>query len=474
MPATSRDVAVISDKILQQIRKGVNVQFPTADSVVLHKKDLQSIRSNAKYISPAEFERTKQLKLQQKQERNKKAQLRKQKMLELERKAKSAKPRLSALEQQKLRERQAVLDEADAKILKNHDKVKKMDSLVLYAKCAAIRDRQLVEKEALKAAAIAANQEMDELMEIDRLNAIEKMAARDKARVQSTRASAEIIVKQLHQNEKMRLIQKEQKILEGVEMVAKIQRQQKEEERKQAKRAQEGAQLLEEIKRSNQQISAMRAQEKERQRLEDEKIAKYLRDKDQREAAYEQELADIEAQKERKKEQISAKQGQAMEQAVALENIRIRRSQEKAEREWRAKQQVKALKKEETKRVLFEARERQRLEKELRLAQQATIERMEFEKNVNAFHAQQHEIERQQQEQHTKKQQYRDMLQHQMCETEKLRGAERMQTQDKKLEMQREAAQLAQIKKQKLAEMAKYGVPAKYMADLVRFKLDQN
>merc|ERR1711971_265175 len=114
---------------------------------------------------------------------------------------------------------------------------------------------------------------------------------------------------------------------------------------------------------------------------------------------------------------------------------------EKAEREWRQKQQEKAVKKEKTKGILFEARERQRLEKELRLAQQATIERMEFEKNVNAFHAQQHEIERQQQEHHAKKEQYREMLQHQMQETEKLRGAERETTQDKRIEIEREEAQ---------------------------------
>ena len=215
-------------------------------------------------------------------------------------------------------------------------------------------------------------------------------------------------------------------------MVEKIKRQQVEEDKKQQRKALEGAKLLEEIKRANQQIALSRAEEKERQRLEDEKIAKYLREKDEREAAFEKELAAIEAAKEMKKQQISAKQEMVMEQTVALENIRIRRSQEKAEREWRLKQKHEALKKEETKRVLFEARERQRLEKELRLAQQATIERMEFEKNVNAFHAQQHEIERQQEEQHTKKQQYREMLQHQMQQTLKLRGAERMHTKDTK------------------------------------------
>merc|ERR1719361_97130 len=270
------------------------------------------------------------------------------------------------------------------------------------------------------------------------------------------------------------MIEKELKQQEGVEMVLRIQRQQKEEERKQQLRAIEGAKLLEEIKRSNQQIQRAREQEKERLRLEDEKIAKYLRDKDQREAAFEAELAAVEAQKEKKKAQISEKQGQAMLQMVALENIRIRRSQEKAEREWRQKQHDKAVKREKTKATLFEARERQRLEKELRLAQQATIERMEFEKNVNAFHAQQHEIERQEQERHAKKQQYRQMLQRQMQQTEDLRAKCRETTQDKRAEIEREEAQLAQIKKQKLAEMHKYGVPEKYMADLVRFKIDQH
>jgi len=470
MKTTSKDVAVISSSILAQIRKGVDVQFPTADSVVLRQSDFASIRSNAKYVSPAELERAKERKLQEKLERNKKAQLRKSAMLELERKAKSAKPQLSELEQVRMAERESVLSSAAAKMLSNHDKVQKMDSLVLYAKCATIRDRQLTEKEALKVARKEADQQMDELMEIDRLNAIEKMAARDQERERQTKASAEVIVKQLRENETKRMIEKELKVLEGVEMVAKIRRQQQEEERKQALRQLEGSKLLEEIKRSNQQIANARAQEKERQRLEDEKIAEYLRDKDQREAAYEEEMAAIEAQKERKKEQISAKQEHVMEQTVALENVRIRRSQEKAEREWRRKQKEEALKKEETKRVLFEARERQRLEKELRLAQQATIERMEFEKNVNAFHAQQHEIERQQQEALHNKEQYRAMLQQQMEQTKLLQTANNIPSDDKRKEMQREAAQLEQVKKLKIAEMQKYGVPAKYMADLVRFK----
>jgi len=176
-----------------------------------------------------------------------------------------------------------------------------------------------------------------------------------------------------------------------------------------------------------------------------------------------------------KKEKISAKQGQIAEQEKELENIRIRRSQEKAEREWRNAQKAKAVKKAETKQELFEARERQRLEKELRLAEQAIVERAEFEKNVNAFHAQQHEIERQQIEQHANKEQYRAMLQKQMAETQKLRSSQRNVDTDgvSKRDLATERAQLLKVRDQKIEELKKYGVPDKYMADLKRFKVTQ-
>merc|ERR1712129_341438 len=95
------------------------------------------------------------------------------------------------------------------------------------------------------------------------------------------------------------------------------------------------------------------------------------------------ELAEIEAQKEKQKKKLSLKQGQQQQKEKQLEDIRIRRSQEKAEREWRAKEAAKAMKKLETKQMLADAREAAQLEKELRLAEQAASERMEFEKNVS-------------------------------------------------------------------------------------------
>jgi len=233
----------------------------------------------------------------------------------------------------------------------------------------------------------------------------------------------------------------------------------------------EGQQLLEEIKQSNQQIAAARALEKERQRLEDEKIAKYIVDKDLRQAAYEKELAEIEAQKEKQKKKLSLKQGQQQQKEKQLEDIRIRRSQEKAEREWRAKEAAKAMKKLETKQMLADAREAAQLEKELRLAEQAASERMEFEKNVSAFHAQQNEITRQQALQQQGKAAYRQMLQKQMSVKEKLMASQNVNAKEDLYDYDTEKQQLQAVKQAKIAELKKCGVPEKYMTDLMKFQL---
>merc|ERR1712129_398686 len=285
-----------------------------------------------------------------------------------------------------------------------------------------------------------------------------KMNNRDLKREQATKDAAQIIVKQLAQNEQQRILDKEQKILEGQEMLARIEILQNKEAAKQKQKLLEGQQLLEEIKQSNQQIAAARTLEKERQRLEDEKIAKYIVDKDLRQAAYEKELAEIEAQKEKQKKK-------------QLEDIRIRRSQEKAEREWRAKEAAKAMKKLETKQRLADAREAAQLEKELRLAEQAASERMEFEKNVSAFHAQQNEITRQQALQQQGKAAYRQMLQKQMSVKEKLMASQNVNAKEDLYDYDTEKQQLQAVKQAKIAELKKCGVPEKYMTDLMKFQL---
>merc|ERR1712129_450498 len=197
--ATAKDTAVISASILQNIRKGVDVQFPTADSVVLHSNDLNSMRANSKYVSLSDREAMKQQKAKEKNGK-------KSKMLAMSKKANKAKPQLSALEKEKLKERELILTEANDKMLKNNDKVKQMASLVLYAKCAAIRDRQLTEKQNIKSLEVTNDKALDQMMEIDRLNAIKKMNNRDLKREQATKDAAQIIVKQLAQNEQQRIL----------------------------------------------------------------------------------------------------------------------------------------------------------------------------------------------------------------------------------------------------------------------------
>merc|ERR1712129_683497 len=171
------------------------------------------------------------------------------------------------------------------------------------------------------------------------------------------------------------------------------------------------------------------------------------------------ELAEIEAQKEKQKKKLSLKQGQQQQKEKQLEDIRIRRSQEKAEREWRAKEAAKAMKKLETKQMLADAREAAQLEKELRLAEQAASERMEFEKNVSAFHAQQNEITRQQ------------ALQKQMSVKEKLMASQNVNAKEDLYDYDTEKQQLQAVKQAKITELKKCGVPEKYMTDLMKFQL---
>ncbi len=62
------------------------------------------------------------------------------------------------------------------------DEIKKVNELVLNAKCHAIRDAQLREKEEIAQAMKVEEERLDDMMEIDRLKAIHEFENREQER----------------------------------------------------------------------------------------------------------------------------------------------------------------------------------------------------------------------------------------------------------------------------------------------------
>ena len=75
--------------------------------------------------------------------------------------------------------------------------------LILNAKCHAIRDAQILEKEQIKKEMTEEEKRLDEMMEVDRINSIKIESEIEKARKEQRLLGAMKIMEQIQENEQV-------------------------------------------------------------------------------------------------------------------------------------------------------------------------------------------------------------------------------------------------------------------------------
>ena len=83
--------------------------------------------------------------------------------------------------------------------------------MILNAKCHAIRDAQLVEKVEVKKEMLDEETRLDEMMELERRKALQEYEEREKIRQIERIKGAQIIQKQIAENEQKRLLDEQKK-----------------------------------------------------------------------------------------------------------------------------------------------------------------------------------------------------------------------------------------------------------------------
>ena len=83
--------------------------------------------------------------------------------------------------------------------------------LILNAKCHAIRDAQLIEKVEIKKEQLEEEKRLDEMMEVERLNALKEYEEREKAAHFERLKGAQVLQQQITDREQSRLLDEEKK-----------------------------------------------------------------------------------------------------------------------------------------------------------------------------------------------------------------------------------------------------------------------
>jgi hypothetical protein len=317
-------------------------------------------------------------------ERRQIAEERKRKMMAFDndRREKGYADAASMEELEKAAAKAAELQAARRKQDENIDEVKRMNQVMLYAKCVTVRDAQVLEKKAIKAEKSEEERRVDMAMELERLKALRMYEEREVKRIEDRKKGAAVICAQIEEREQERLRKLELKQQEQEAMLRHIERMREEDLKETLKKKDASRRLMEDVALANAEQIRLKSRQHEMEQEEERQIAEYIREKQLREQAQVEEQIKLKAEKEKEIARLRSLQEKAQDKQAEMDALRARRAQEAYDREWRTKEREASVRQQAINEDLSKAREQQKVEKENMLRDQARFEKEEFERVI--------------------------------------------------------------------------------------------
>mmetsp|Transcript_7111 Transcript_7111/g.11714 ORF Transcript_7111/g.11714 Transcript_7111/m.11714 type:complete len:488 (+) Transcript_7111:139-1602(+) len=360
----------------------------------------------------------------------------------------------------------------------DHDDVKHMNQILLYAQCASIRDKQLEEKKMIAQRRAEEEKEVFMKMEEERVRAIRMVEEREKVKIMKRKEDAVMLRKQIQFRERERLRKRERAEQEAELMLERIKENERRQEEEARRKIEHGRKLHAEVMAANDAAARAKLRRKQEENEENERIARYIKQKELKEAREEERLAAIKAAKEQEVARLRAQQEKANDRRSELDELRARRYQEASDRRWRLAEKEKAMKQREMMRDMDRVRNEQRLYKEKAINEQR---KQDQELHLRTLKWQKEQEEREALEAERKRMvrmQIQDTVVQQISEHERSKKAEREQylTEGNKIKaaLAQEKARIEAVKANKLMQMKKMGIPSKYQAELAKKKVLQS
>ncbi|XP_043308092.1 cilia- and flagella-associated protein 45 isoform X5 [Cervus elaphus] len=380
--------------------------------------------------------------------------------------------KLSDLEEVAKERAQNLLQRANQLRMEQEEELKDMKKIILNAKCHAIRDAQILEKQLIQKELDAEEKRLDQMMEVERQKSVQRQEELDRKRREERIRGRRHIVEQMEKNQEERSLLAEQREQEKEQMLEYMEKLQEEDLRDLEQRHQQKLKMQAEIKRINDESQRQKAELLAQEKLADQMVMEFTKKKMAREAEFEAEQERIRREKEKEIARLRAMQEKAQDYQAEQDALRAKRNQEVADREWRRKEKEDAQKKMETEAKLRKSRLEQVAFKEHTLAVQVQRDRDEFERILRA---QREQIEKERLEEEKKatgRLQHANELRRQVRENQQKQVQARIATFDEgqrlKEEAQKRRERIEDIKRKKLEELRATGLPEKYCIEAER------
>ncbi|KAI9184302.1 hypothetical protein H9P43_003355 [Blastocladiella emersonii ATCC 22665] len=465
-----------SENITVITRDNIRVLHPHgkargSKAVVLNAHDMHRIKSAAVVVTKEEEARRAMAAMRERVAQAEAARDRRNHMEDMEKK-RTAHLQLSDVEREAKEKANYLLAKAQMQMDEEEDDIKRMNELILYAKCVAIRDAQVEEKELIRAERKSEDMRLDAMMESERQADLRRQEARQQARLAEMRRGAQVIQQQISERREAALLEAERKDQETKATLAIIARQAAEDKAEKQSKLQTQRALMQQVVLANTEAINKKKQQKLTDQDEDRKLLEYLVEKEQKEIAKDRELQARKAEREKELSRLRAAQKRATDKLAEQDALRAKRAYEAYERDWRRKELEAAEKKVRDEASLRAERARQQAAREAAIAVEASHLRQEFLENLDRQAQADAKIRREEALKHDQNRRYSTEVKSQIAEREanKKKGREDFFMEGIRLESERQdkRGKINAIRQRKIAELRGLGVPEKYCKEVER------
>ena len=273
--------------------------------------------------------------------------------------------------------------EKENKISKEDDYVKQMDKMVLYAKIATIRDRQMIDKKRIEELNKKKEEKLDLLMELERLKDLKYQEEQKEKLNKKQREGSLILKEQIKNIQNERILQKELIEKEGKEMKKLMEKILEDEKKKiEQEKIQNEIRIRESLELNR--LSLLNKEKRKKEEIEeDRKLYEFNIEKAKKEEELIKEKKRLLIKKELELAKIRDKQLKLSDNKEELDSLRAKRTFEENERKIRKKEMDDLIYKKKKMNELIRDNKRQIEAKELILAEEAIKEKEQFNKIIN-------------------------------------------------------------------------------------------
>ncbi|EDV97178.1 trichohyalin [Drosophila grimshawi] len=369
-----------------------------------------------------------------------------------------------------LDEQNTVLSRALLAKQEQEEEVKQINRMILDAKCKAVREAQIQEKQLLAKALREDDERLAKMVNERAKEALNAEDERERLEIEKRAKYAQEIRQQLTERENKRFLEAQRVAAEAKHLRKASELVREEEERQRNFVEMRKLRFREELQRIREMSNVFKTMLSEQERLADLRVAAYMREKQEKERQLKDIQKLVKKEFERRQQRIYTIAVEAQETRQTNEELKYLKERNRVEREYRQREKEAAMAKREAERDLLESRAQQAQEMKQRIAQEIAHAEEEFNKLLERMRKEEEKQKRLDREREMRSQTYRRDLRQQMTD----RQEERRRLQDieqdrmhKWLEQERQRdANIKQVISSKIAAMRENCLPDKYLKEV--------